>query len=109
MYLNDFRHNWKKFGFRKAFQWAGLSGLLRKVLLFILLVLALLYASSDYANSIRREQLSEVVSQGLEIAALRDIVALCVNDGARGVLKIGEEYFLCGISPLGSFASRKGS
>lgn len=109
MCLSNFIHHWKTFGVKRAFQWSGLARYLRQVLLFLLLVLAFLYASSDFANEIRKEQVSEIISQKLEIAALRDIVALCVRDGAGGVLKIGDDYFLCGISPLGSFASRKGS
>lgn len=109
MCISAFLFHWKTFGFRKAFQWARLAAPLRRLLLLVLFISAILLTFSEYAGTVRKEQASEVISQGLEIAALRDIVALCINDGARGVLKIGEEYFLCGISPLGSFASRKGS
>lgn len=77
---------------------------------FIIVVSAFVYLISDMANATvaTSDIREETISQNAEIEALRKIVGACVSDSsAGGLLKIGEEYYLCGISPLGSFGSRK--
>ena len=83
--------------------------LVKKVLTAVLVTLAAIYWLSDTANAMNTSaearvsaELSRAVS---EKEAMRAIVATCIggNSSAGNLLKIGDEYFLCGLSPLGSF------
>ena len=95
------------FGFRKAWVWSGYSDKLRPAVLFLIFVTAILYGSSDFANAMEEKYHEKIAYQDAVIEELQSLLAACVTDNSAGkLLKIGEAYYLCGISPLGSFEQK---
>lgn len=102
-----FMRNWRSFGFRKAWEWSGYSDKVRPVVLFFIFVIALLYGGSDFANATEEKYREKIAHQDAVIEKLQSLLAACVTDNSAGkLLKIGESYYLCGISPLGSFEQK---
>lgn len=102
-----FVRNWRLFGFKKAWKWSGHNDELRTIGLFFILIAALLYGGSDFANATEEKYREKIAHQDAVIEKLQSLLAACVTDNSAGkLLKIGESYYLCGISPLGSFEQK---
>jgi hypothetical protein len=105
--IDVFMRNWKLFGFKKAWSWSGYSAYLKQAVMFLLVVVSLLYAGSDFANALENRYKDDISSKDTEIIELRSLLATCLTENSAGqLLKIGDDYFLCGISPLGSFGQK---
>ena len=61
-------------------------------------VVGVLYLLSDYANA---SASNEKAKQATYVAGLEKIVAACLSDSTGKPVKIGDEWFLCGIVPIG--------
>lgn len=96
---------------KRCWQMAGLQNATKKaanIAAFILCAVGCLYLMSDAANALGTasdNQSAAIISkQKADIEALTKIVATCLSDDHTGKpLKIGDEWFLCGLSPLGSY------
>lgn len=61
-------------------------------------VVGVLYLLSDYANASASD---EKAKQAEYVAGLEKIVAACLSDSTGKPVMIGDEWFLCGIVPIG--------
>lgn len=95
----------------RCWQMAGLQYITRKaaqIAAFIFCVAGCLYLMSDAANALgvaADNQSSATISkQKADIEALTKIVATCLSDDHTGKpLQIGDEWFLCGLTPIGTY------
>lgn len=71
------------------------------VLTAILIVLGVMYLMSSYANAATLD--SKVLAQKAYVKSLEGLLATCLRDDGKGVLKIGDEWFICSAYPIGKF------
>lgn len=97
-------------GVRNAWSISGMPSAMQRIRAFlgaVMLVASILFLLSEQANAINlaadSRAASTVSQQQAYIAGLEKIVAACVTDNIGQPLRIGDEWFLCLISPLGNF------
>lgn len=93
---------------RLAWAMSGLKFHAHKVIramAFLLCVAGVLFLLSVEANSAQavadNRVAAKVSQQAGEIEELRQIVAACLKDNTGGALKIGDDWYLCGITQIG--------
>lgn len=93
---------------RLAWSMSGLRWHAHKVIramAFLLCVVGVFYLISSEANSAQavadNRVAAKVTQQASEIEMLRSIVAACLKDNTGGALKIGDDWYLCGITQIG--------
>lgn len=103
--------HYKRIGLKNAWQLAGMDHVLdqAKAMLGILLfIVCTAFLLSEKANALNdaadNRAASKITKQAEYIAGLEKIVASCLSDAHLGKpIKIGDEWFLCSIQPLGRF------
>jgi len=100
----------RKTGLRDAWRVSGMHDVSDRLVGVVMTTIAIAlvgYMISDKANAMSIEADQRVSAatgeQSQYVQGLEKIVAACVTDSGGQLVKIGNEYFLCGISPLGSF------
>lgn len=95
---------------RLAWSMSGLKFHAHKVInlvAFIFCALGILWLISAEANSAQAVADNRVAAklsqQASEIDELRKIVAACLKDNTGGALKIGDDWYLCGITQIGQW------
>lgn len=101
---------YRKLGCTKAWEMAGMEVVAEKaknIVLLLAMICCITFLLSEKANAISEEAdsrvMAKVKNQAEYIKGLEKIVAACLSDSHGKPLAIGDEWFLCGIVPIGSF------
>lgn len=95
--------NLRRNGMARAWEISGMADIGDKAVgavCMAIAVISVLYLLSDHANAAGAQ--AEARHAG-EIEALKQIVAACLSDSTGRPLRIGDDWFLCGITHIGSF------
>lgn len=87
-------------GLSRAWEISGMPEVgdkLVAIVCWIVGIAGVLYLLSDYANAAQANQSGSAYTKSLE-----NLVAGCLSEKGRAI-QIGDEWFVCGIYPLGSF------
>lgn len=71
------------------------------VLIGIIVSIGILYLMSDRANA--AVQVTKAKTQQAYTQSLESLIATCLRDDRKGVVKIGDEWFICSAYPIGEF------
>lgn len=96
----------RKLGISNAKAWdiAGMAEVGSRavgLLIGIIVGIGILYLMSDRANA--AVQMTKVKSQQAYTKSLESLLATCLRDDRKGVVKIGDEWFICSVYPIGEF------
>lgn len=103
---------YRKLGVKNAWELAGMDDVLdviKHYATIILICICVILLLSEQANAINEaadnKAAARIKKKDEYIAALESILSKCVSDSSAGnPIKIGDEWFLCGIQPLGKFS-----
>lgn len=74
---------------------------------FVVLVGGFLYLTSEHANSsgvaASNQSAATIQQQAEVIAGMSKILDACLSDSTGKPVRIGDEWFLCGIQPIGRY------
>ena len=100
----------KRLPISRCWQISGMPYLAKKaadIAAFVVLVGGFLYLTSEHANSnsvATSNQAAATIRQQQEvIAGMSKILDACLSDSTGKPLLIGDEWFLCGIQPIGKY------
>ena len=100
----------KRLPLHRCWQISGMPYLAKKatdIAAFVVLVGGFLYLTSEHANSngvAPSNQAAITIQQQAEvIAGMSKILDACLSNSTGKPVKIGDEWFLCGIQPIGKY------
>lgn len=100
----------KRLPINRCWQISGMPYLAKKaadIAAFVVLVGGFLYLTSEHANSsgvaASNQSAATIQQQAEVIAGMSKILDACLSDSTGKPVKIGDEWFLCGIQPIGRY------
>ena len=100
----------KRLPLHRCWQISGMPYLAKKaadIAAFVVLVGGFLYLTSEQANSndvATSNQAAATIQQQKEvISGMSKILNACLSDSTGKPVQIGDEWFLCGIQPIGKY------
>ena len=100
----------KRLPLNRCWQISGMPYLAKKaadIAAFVVLVGGFLYLTSEHANSsgvaASNQSAATIQQQAEVIAGMSKILDACLSNSTGKPVKIGDEWFLCGIQPIGRY------
>lgn len=100
----------KRLPINRCWQISGMPYLAKKaadIAAFVVLVGGFLYLTSEHANSNgvapSNQDAITIQQQAEVIAGMSKILDACLSNSTGKPVKIGDEWFLCGIQPIGRY------
>ena len=100
----------KRLPISRCWQISGMPYIAKKaadIAAFVVLVGGFLYLTSEHANSsgvaASNQSAATIQQQAEVIAGMSKILDACLSDSTGKPLLIGDEWFLCGIQPIGKY------
>lgn len=100
-FIEAYKHHRRFFGVRQSFKYSGgddLMDVVKKIAIWIVAAIALIYLLSDLANA--KETIEAHQDETGYIQALQALANKCTAQGLNEIW-IGKEQYLCGAYPTG--------